>query len=216
MIIIGAKGFAKEVLEVLVQRNFEEKILFYDDLSKDIGDKLYNKFEVVRSIDHLRKYFSEAQSKLFTIGVGGPIKRYTLYRKIAAIGGKFTSTISPFSQIGHYSVQIGEGTNLMTGAILTNSICIGKGCLINLNSTIGHDSTINDFVEMSPGVHISGNCMIGAFTYLGTNATVLPGITLGRNVVVGAGAVVTRDIPDNSMVLGIPAKKVKDLPELNI
>jgi acetyltransferase-like isoleucine patch superfamily enzyme len=68
---------------------------------------------------------------------------------------------------------------------------------------------------MSPGVHVSGNCTIGRFANIGTNAAILPGITIGENVVVGAGALVTKNIPANSLVMGIPAVIKEQLAPLN-
>ena len=104
----------------------------------------------------------------------------------------------------------------MTGSVITNDVKIENGVLINLNCTIGHDSHIGSFVEMSPGVHISGNCVVGDYSVLGTNSTVLPKISIGKNVIVGAGSVVTKNIPDNSLVVGIPAKVIKELNPLNL
>lgn len=127
----------------------------------------------------------------------------------------FTSTISPYARIGHFENIIGHGVNIMTGAIITNSIRIGNGCLINLNSTIGNDSVLGDFVECSPGVNISGNCKIGNYCNLGTNALILPKIKIGDNVIVGAGAVVTKDMPDNCLIMGMPAAIRKELEPLN-
>ena len=69
---------------------------------------------------------------------------------------------------------------------------------------------IDDFVELCPDVNVSGNCTIGAFTFIGTNSTILPNIKIGKNVVVGAGSVVTKDISDNAVAVGIPAKVIKE------
>jgi acetyltransferase-like isoleucine patch superfamily enzyme len=74
---------------------------------------------------------------------------------------------------------------------------------------------IAEFVELCPGVHISGNCKIGKLTFIGTNATILPNITIGKNVIVGAGALVTKDLPDNVLAMGSPAKVIKQLPEID-
>lgn len=95
------------------------------------------------------------------------------------------------------------------GSVITNSINIGKGCLINLNCTIGHDSELGDFVELSPAVNVSGNCVIGSRTTIGTGAVILPKINIGANVVVGAGTVVLKDVPDNSTIVGVPGKVIK-------
>ncbi|URC13086.1 acetyltransferase [Flavobacterium sp. B183] len=137
-----------------------------------------------------------------------------MYDKFSALGGIFTSTISPLSNIGNFGNEIELGCNIMTGTVITSDVTIKKGSLVNLNCTIGHDSILGEFVELSPGVSISGNCIIGTYSLLGTNSTVLPKVTIGKNVIVGAGAVVTKDIPDNSMVVGIPGKIIKELKPL--
>lgn len=213
MLIIGAKGFAKEVLEVLHQLGQLDHLAFFDNVSTDIPDWLYDRFPVIRTLEEAATFFRD-HGPAFTLGLGGPATRYALCQKMEAIGGELTATISPFAHIGHFGNNLAPGSNIMTGSVLTNDIQLGKGCLINLNCTIGHDCRIGDFVEMSPGVHVSGNCAIGHFCNLGTNAVILPKVTLGDNVVVGAGAVVTKNVPDNSLVVGIPAQKIKDLEPL--
>ena len=84
-----------------------------------------------------------------------------------------------------------------------------------MNCTIGHDSKIGMFTELSPGVHISGNCNIGDFCNIGTGSVILPKITLGENIIVGAGAVITKPVESNTMVVGFPAKPVKKLTPIN-
>lgn len=212
MIIVGSKGFAKEVLEILHQNAYpESKIAFFDNVNSDIPDLLYGKFPVLRNEGQVRDFFATAEDN-FTLGLGLPSNRMKLGLLFEKWGGQLTSTISPKAILGHFGVQLGEGINLMTGSTLTNDIKIGRGALINLHCTIGHDCVLGEFVELSPGVHISGNCKLGNYCNLGTNATILPNVVLGENVVVGAGAVVTKDIPSNSLVVGIPAKLVKELP----
>lgn len=213
MLVIGAKGFAKEVLEVVHQLNQLENLVFYDDVNNNIPGKLFGQFPILRTIQEASNYFKTIDNR-FTIGIGNPVLRKQLYDKFTAIGGEFTSVISPLATIGNYGNRIESGCNIMTGTVITSDIYIKKGCLINLNCTIGHDCTLGAFVELSPGVHISGNCAIGDYSVFGTNATILPNITIGKNVIIGAGSVVTKDIPDNCLVVGIPGKIIKELTPL--
>ncbi len=213
MLVVGAKGFAKEVLEVLHQLNQTKYLVFYDDITADIPDFLYNKFSVLKNIEEAQKYLQKIDNR-FTIGIGNPILRKIIYEKFIAIGGQFTQTISHFAKIGNFGNTIEPGCNIMTGTVITNDVTIKKGTLINLNCTIGHDSILGQFVELSPGVHISGNCKIGDYSVLGTNSTVLPNIIIGKNVIVGAGSVVTKDVPDNCLVVGTPALIKKERPPL--
>lgn len=213
MLIIGAKGFAKEVLEILHQLNETDNVAFFDDINDDLPNFLYGSFPVLKTDIEVKNYF-ETIDKRFTIGIGNPVLRNKLYLKFKDIGGVFSSTISPKANIGNFGNSIKSGCNIMTGTVITNDIIINKGVLINLNCTIGHDSIIGEFVELSPGTHISGNCKIGDFSVFGTNATLLPKLTIGKNVIIGAGSVVTKDIPDNSLAVGIPAKIIKELDPL--
>ncbi len=215
MIIVGAKGFAKEVLAVLSQKPLSEEIFFYDDISDHVPEVLYNKFKVLRNKADVVDVFSR-YSKKFTVGLGDPVLRYSLAAKFTKWGGEYTSTISPNAHIGQFGVAIGRGVNLMTGSVVTCEITIEEGALINLNCTIGHDTFIGKYSVLLPGVHISGRCRIGKFCKIGSGAVLLPDICLGMNVIVGAGALVTKDVADNSLVVGVPGKIVKSLSPLDL
>lgn len=208
MIIIGAKGFAKEVLEILHQNNQLEGLAFYDDVNDDLANLLYGKFPVLKNENDVLHHFKNFGNS-FTIGIGGPKLRELLYNKFLLLGGSFTSTISTTSYIGNYGNQIDEGCNIMQKAVLTNDITLGKGVIINQMSSIGHDVFIGEFSEICPNVSISGNCTIGHHVFIGTGAIVLPKVTVGNNVIIGAGAVVSKSLPDNCVAVGIPAKIIK-------
>ena len=103
--------------------------------------------------------------------------------------------------LANYNVTILDIAEFRAG----NHVWIGPGSLI---STINH--------PLSPRgrrayLGIAKPVMIGNDVWIGGNCTILPGVTIGNNVVVAAGAVVTRDVPDNCLVGGVPAKKLKDI-----
>lgn len=209
MIIVGAKGFAKEVLEICVKLNLLDKLAFYDDISTDLPEMIFGSFGILRTLDDAKSYFYDVDNR-YTIGIGNPHLRKIMWEKFNYIGGSIIPTISPDTHIGTYDVQIGLGANILDGVKISNSVYIGKLPLIYYNSIICHDSYIGDFVEISPNVTILGHVRIGDLTHVGANATILPNVSVGKNVTVGAGAVVTKDIPDNSIAVGVPAKVLKN------
>lgn len=204
MLVIGAKGFAKEVLEILIQNGEDENLCFYDDINDDNPPKLYNRFPVLKSLSEAERFFSKVSNK-FVIGIGNPVLRKKIYEKFSGIGGNPTTIISKNAEIGSFDNHIEEGVIITSGTIITNSITIKKGAMINISSTIGHDSIIGEFVEVCPNVSISGHCTISDLVFIGTGATILPNIKIGKSSIIGAGAVVTQNVPDNVLVAGVPA-----------
>ena len=114
-----------------------------------------------------------------------------------------------------YGKNIHIGNNFTGNFNLTildiNEVHIGDNVMIGPNTTI---TTVGH--PLSPKgrrKHLgkASEIRIGNDVWLGANVTVLPGVTIGDNVVVGAGAVVTKDIPDNSLAVGVPARVVKKI-----
>ncbi|MBU2939569.1 acetyltransferase [Lacinutrix sp. C3R15] len=213
MLIVGAKGFAKEVLEVMCQLEDVENLAFYDDVNLYEANILYDKFSILKTLEEAKIYFEKIDSR-FTLGIGNPILRKMLFERFKELGGKFTSTISTQSIIGTYVKNIGTGANILDQAILSNDVSIGDGVIVYYNAVLTHDVQVGDFVEISPGAILLGRCCIGAFSQIGSHATILPDIVIGQNVIVAAGAVVTKDVPDNCMVAGVPAVVKKQLKPL--
>lgn len=81
MLIIGAKGFAKEVLEICHQNNELKNLCFYDDVNEDVYGKLYGQFPILKSEEEVREYFNTID-KRFTIGKGNPGLREKLYNSL--------------------------------------------------------------------------------------------------------------------------------------
>ncbi|MBU0941568.1 MAG: acetyltransferase [Bacteroidetes bacterium] len=208
MLIIGAKGFAKEILEICKENNKLKNLVFYDDISEDIEIKLYGEFQIIKTLEEAKEYFKDIDNQ-FSIGLGNPKLRELMYSKFISIGGKITNTISNRSMISTFDVEINSGCNILSGVNISNGVKIGIGCIIHYNVNVTHDCKIGDFVEISPSANLLGHVTIGNFTHIGSNVTILPNIKIGNNVTIGAGAVVSKDIPDNTVALGIPAKIIR-------
>jgi sugar O-acyltransferase (sialic acid O-acetyltransferase NeuD family) len=211
MIIIGAKGFAKEVLCELL--NFlgssKKNIIFFDDVNTVADKVIFDDYEILSSKEEAKEYMASSRDNEFILGLGGPRNRQELYHEFKAMGGNPFTLISKNSTIGPFYNQIGKGSFIGSGVVITAEVDIGIGSLINLNSTIGHNTVIGDFTEICPGVNISGNVKIGRNTFIGTGANILPEITIGQNVIIGAGCLVNKDIPDKALVYGVPGKIIR-------
>lgn len=211
--IIGAGGFAREVLDIIDCINTETpqyKMLgFIVDAHYGSPGTLINDKPILGGFDWLESHYGEV---FVTCGVGAPHHRYYLVERAQAIGCRFLSVIHPTVRMTRW-VQLGEGIVITAGCILTNQIRIGNHVHINLDCTIGHDVVIDDFVTLSPGVHVSGNIHIQQGCSIGTGANVIEKLTLGAWSIIGAGSTIVTDIPANTTVVGVPGKVIKTRQE---
>ena len=116
------------------------------------------------------------------------------------------------SVISYQFVEIGKGSVICAGSILTTNIEIGRHVHVNLGCLISHDVRIGDYSTLSPGCHVSGNVHIGEKAFLGTGAVIINGspdkpLIIGDGAVIAAGACVTQDVEPRTMVAGVPAKR---------
>ena len=203
MIIVGASGHAKEVFDSCQNT---ENLYFFDNVTSYENPVLFDK-KIIQSFDELLQIETK---KEFILGLGNVSHRFNLYQKFTDLGFSPLSVIAKNAKVSS-SADLEEGLNIMSFVFIGPDSKIGKGSLINAHACVHHDAVIGNFVEVSPGAKILGNCTIGDFSTIGTNATILPKIKIGKNVIVAAGAVVTKDIQDNCMVAGVPATIKKEL-----
>lgn len=138
--------------------------------------------------------------------VGLPIIRQQLYNRFKGLGYNFATVVHP-SAVVATDVVLGEGTQVMAGAVIQPGCRIGINSIINTCASVDHDCIIGDHVHISPGVTLSGGVAVGACSHIGTGATVIQGISIGSGCLVAAGAVVTKDITDGAKVRGVPARE---------
>jgi sugar O-acyltransferase (sialic acid O-acetyltransferase NeuD family) len=206
MIVIGAKGFAKQLLPTLIKMNFSN-LLFFDDLDKTTHELCH--YPIIHDLEIAKTWLRK--DNRFIIGVGTPSIRKKLCGVFEELGGKVTSAHNEFALISPLGTLIEDGVAILQSAIIESSVLIKKAALINIGAKICHDSFIGEFSEVGPNVTILGGCVIGAETSIGASVTVLPKVRIGDNVTIGAGAVVVNNMPDNCVATGIPARIIRQL-----
>jgi sugar O-acyltransferase (sialic acid O-acetyltransferase NeuD family) len=141
------------------------------------------------------------------IAIGDSEERSKIVSKLPKETQYFTY-IHPTSLVGD-DVKIEEGSYIGPYSILTTNIKIGKHALINRGNQIGHDCTIGNYFSIMPGAIVSGNVNIGDKVYMGTNSSIIQKKLICSNTIIGAGAVITKNIITPGIYVGIPAKKIK-------
>jgi sugar O-acyltransferase (sialic acid O-acetyltransferase NeuD family) len=209
VVIVGAGGFGREVLEIFKDQNRVSKtwnILGFIDENKELHDKMVNGYPVLGGLDWLRKHDSHDLGCVCAINACRTRKQ--VVEKLEEIGTNFCNAIHP-SVIMSEFVELGQDVIICAGSILTVNIKIGDHVHINLNCTIGHDAVIGRYCTVNPLVAISGNDNLGEGVYVGTGAALIHQISIGNWATVGAGAVVIEDVPERILAVGVPAKSVK-------
>ena len=155
-----------------------------------------------------RVYHEVPLNESLIISIGSNSIRKRLAEKLNSVN--FTTAIHPSSVISPKS-SVGVGSVVMQGAIIQSSAVVGRHCIINTAASVDHDCLLEDFVHISPNATLCGNVFVGEGSQVGAGAVVIPGIKIGKWSLVAAGAVVMRDVPDNVLVMGNPARVVKKL-----
>ncbi|MFG1718725.1 acetyltransferase [Micromonospora chalcea] len=139
------------------------------------------------------------------IGIGDPRIRRAVAARVDSYDLPAASLVHPDATVGADN-RYGPGFVAFAGARVTTNVTIGRHVHLNQNVTVGHDSTLADFVSVNPLAAVSGDCHLSEGVLVGTNAAVLQGLRIGRDSTVGAGACVVRDVGERVVVKGVPAR----------
>lgn len=205
--IVGAGGFGREVLDVIEAINAAggslEFVGFLDD--GDVGDELVRR----RGARILGPSSALADhDAAYVIGIGSGQVRRRLATEFDALGLGPATLVHPAATIGG-DTHVSAGCIITAGSRVTTNIRLGRHTQLHVNSTVGHDSVLEDFVSVYPGATVSGNVTLATAVTIGTGANVLPCIHVGDGSFVGAGAVVTHDVPAGTTVAGSPARPTR-------
>lgn len=210
IVIVGASGFGKEVLQLLNKINEENlywNILGFIDDNPELLGVTINNYKVIGQIEYLKNI----SFCYVVIAIADPSLKEMLVEKIKGFGKDFIfpNLIYPNVEVSVDVNQIGVGNILSNGCIFTSNIIIGDFNTFNTRSTLGHDVILGNYNTLNPNVQISGQVIIGSNNFFGANSVVLQGMKIGFNNYIGACSLVIRNIKNGVKVFGIPAQKFK-------
>lgn len=204
VLLLGSRSFAAEAADIVSDTPGFRLAGFVENFDRELAG---------RQIDGVPVLWIDDAAPLaathLAIGALGTTHRRGFIEQAAALGFRFATVVHPTARVSRKAV-LAEGVLVSAGAVIAVNARIGAHVLVNRGALVGHDTELGRFVTLGPGANVAGACRIGDGTYVGAGAVVIDHVTVGEGSVVGAGAVVTRDVPAHVMVLGVPARVVKE------
>jgi sugar O-acyltransferase (sialic acid O-acetyltransferase NeuD family) len=202
VIIIGGGGHAKVLADIL-QLMGNQIIGAVDPQSMNIipGVRIIGDDEVVTAYD--------PSNILLVNGVGSTqstAKREGIYSRYKSLGYRFTNVIHPTAVVA-CGVILGEGVQIMAGAIIQPGCEIGNNTIINTKASVDHDCIIGSHVHIAPGATLSGGIIVEDGVHIGTGAVIIERRKIGASSMIAAGAVVVNDVRPDTIMVGVPAKE---------
>lgn len=210
VIIWGASGHAKVLREFIGALGYELVALFDTDpkVTSPFADvPLYYGME---GFERWRETCLEGQpGGLVAIGGARGKTRLQIQELLGSKGVMPVTAIHPTAFVADNAIVALGGQVLVNSTVCVN-VQVGKGCIINTAASVDHDCVLGVGVHIAPRGTLAGCVTVGDFSFVGAGAVVLPRIHIGANVIVGAGSVVTRNVPDGKVVYGNPARIIRD------
>lgn len=203
LLIIGASGHGKVVADIALKMNRWQSIAYLDD---DANIRYSMGIEVIGKSTDAYQYINDYD---IIVGIGNNEIREKIQKQLETAGCSIPVVIHPSAVLGK-QVEIGIGSVVMAGSIINCCTKIGNGCIINTGATIDHDNMIEDYVHISPGVHLAGAVKVGKGTWIGIGSVVINNVRVASNCKIGAGAVIVRNLTESGTYIGIPARRIED------
>jgi sugar O-acyltransferase (sialic acid O-acetyltransferase NeuD family) len=215
IVIYGSGGHGREtalLIETLIATGAPWQLVGFVDDDVNRHHTVCGGLPVHGGMEYIVRHSGEC---LVALGVGSPSVKRTIVERIRAYARGFPILVHPSVQLGR-RITVRQGTQLHAGTIATVDIEIGEFVTCNRRVDISHDCVIDNFATIAPAVTLTGAVKIREGADVGAAASCIPGVTLGEWSIVGAGAVVTRDVPPHRTAVGVPARVLeKSLERIN-
>ena len=193
IILIGGGGHCKSCIDVI-----ELSGHFHIEGIVDVPDKLHNKllgYEIIATDDDLPQLVNENTNFLVTLGqIKSPEKRIRIFQILKDLKAKLPIIISPLAYVSRHA-QIDDGTIVMHHALVNAGAHVGKNCIINTKTLVEHDAVIGDHCHIATGAIINGGVTVGSGTFFGSKSVSKEYVEIGKNVVIGCGEKIIKNIP---------------------
>jgi len=207
---LGAGGHAKVLISIINELDTVELVGLLDH-DQDRWGKPFLGYRILGGDDQLPRPGDKGVTHAF-VGfgsVGNNYPRGQAFERITQAGLTPITLLHPRAIIAR-PVQIGAGTCVMAGAVIQPDVRLAENVVVNTSASIDHDCDLAAHVFVAPGAVLSGGVTVGAYAHIGTGAIIRQGISIGENAVIGAGAVVVKNVPDNMVMVGNPAKILRE------
>jgi sugar O-acyltransferase (sialic acid O-acetyltransferase NeuD family) len=210
--ILGAGGLARELLELAKIINSKEK-RWEDFVFIDVkpGEDV-NGVKVVSYEEALEKFKGNLEA---TVGIGEPATRKRVFGELERDGIEVATLIHPDVHIPD-TTTVGKGVTIQMGTFVSCNVTIEDYVIIQPHANISHDDVLKKGCSICGFCNLGGNVTVGEFSYIGLSTCVKQGVSVGNNSVVYMGAVVSRDIPDDVVAGGCPARPMKNREDYKV
>lgn len=205
VVIIGASGHGKVIADIIIKSG-DNVVGFLDDNIDLQNKKVFLDKSVIGLVADCETIQEKNQEYFFVVGIGNNYIRKEIFEKYRL---NYYTAIHPSAIISN-QVQIGKDTVIMANAVINANVFIGENCIINTGSIIEHDNKIENNVHISPNATLCGTVTVGELTHIGASVTVKNNINICKECIIGAGAVVVKDIISSGTYIGVPVKKIKE------
>jgi sugar O-acyltransferase (sialic acid O-acetyltransferase NeuD family) len=205
IVIYGSGGHGREtawLIETLITAGAPWQLVGFVDDDPARHHKVCGGLPVHGGMEYLVRHSGEC---LVALGMGNPSIKRIIVERTRAYARGFPVLVHPTVQLNK-RITIRQGSQLHAGTIATVDIDIGEFVTCNRRVDISHDCVIENFATIAPAVTLTGAVKVRTGADVGAAATCIPGITIGEWSVIGAGAVVTRDVPAHTTAVGVPAR----------
>lgn len=204
IVVFGAQGHAKVAVEAIEHAGSHRIAGFVAE--GPLG--FTSPYPMLGEDVDVRRLWNEIGPFDAHIAVGEVATRRRIAERLAREVGAlvFPPIVHPLARLAK-TARIDAGAFVAIGATVCADARVGRHAILNTNASIDHDCVLGAYAFVGPNATLGGTVTVGDGAFIGIGAAVLPNLRIGAGAIIGAGAVVIRDVPANTTVVGVPARR---------